>query len=203
MLARPPEGVTANVRYADAERYFLSTFNLQPFSGKVCVCVCVVARCRVPYRSPCGTCMQKELVAPDPDAGCLACLSRPPALSSSLHAQRVQVVAISCVPFTYDETMHERMLQTIYKKLTGSKLNCARISQSWGVIGFQGADPRTDFRTMGMLSVLCMLFAVEKYPAVRRWPVVEWCAHTLTLCCSSCFACTGTRPTLSMSFHFS
>ena len=81
------------------------------------------------------------------------------------------------MPYLDSEVMHARMLQTVYKKITGAKLNCARISRSWEVIGFQGSDPTTDLRDMGMLSVVCMLYFVENYRPVRvRVHGVAWWA---------------------------
>eukprot|EP00761_Pharyngomonas_kirbyi_P003994 gb/GECH01003998.1/.p1 GENE.gb/GECH01003998.1/~~gb/GECH01003998.1/.p1 ORF type:complete len:182 (+),score=23.91 gb/GECH01003998.1/:1-546(+) len=49
------------------------------------------------------------------------------------------------------------MIQTVYKKLTGSNLNCPKIGRHWETIGFQGSDPRTDLRGVGMFGILQML----------------------------------------------
>jgi len=83
-----------------------------------------------------------------------------------------------------------RMLQTVYKKLTGAKRNCARISLSWEVIGFQGSDPATDFRDMGMLPVLCMLYLVEHHTPVS-WVTTLRCVAAVASAgfCCRCVCC--------------
>lgn len=39
------------------------------------------------------------------------------------------------------------------------------VCDKWKDIGFQGKDPRTDFRGGGHLSLLCLLYLVENYRA--------------------------------------
>jgi hypothetical protein len=39
------------------------------------------------------------------------------------------------------------------------------ISDKWKDIGFQGKDPRTDFRGGGHLSLLGLLYVVDNYPS--------------------------------------
>ena len=50
-----------------------------------------------------------------------------------------------------------------------------RISKQWSEIGFQGNDPATDFRGMGILGLKCLL-----YPCNRSVLAVE--AVPLGLC---------------------
>ena len=45
---------------------------------------------------------------------------------------------ISTGPFDDDEEIHQRVLQTIYKQLTGSTIDCPRYGTHWEQIGFQG-----------------------------------------------------------------
>ncbi|NXG74308.1 ELMD3 protein, partial [Baryphthengus martii] len=59
-----------------------------------------------------------------------------------------------------NERVHMRILQTIYKKLTRSRLGCPRYGAHWEELGFQGADPGTDLRGTGMLGLMQMLFFV-------------------------------------------
>ena len=44
--------------------------------------------------------------------------------------------------------------------MPGSPLE-ARVSRQWTEIGFQGNDPATDFRGMGILSLECMLYPLQ------------------------------------------
>ena len=38
------------------------------------------------------------------------------------------------------------------------------INDKWKDIGFQGRNPRTDFRGGGHLSLLCLIYMIENYP---------------------------------------
>ncbi|XP_064338019.1 ELMO domain-containing protein 3 isoform X1 [Camelus dromedarius] len=58
------------------------------------------------------------------------------------------------------DPMHGRVLQTIYKKLTGSKFDCALLGDHWEDLGFQGANPATDLRGAGFLALLHLLYLV-------------------------------------------
>ena len=60
--------------------------------------------------------------------------------------------------------MHHRILNTIYKRLTGQTKAVAQIGSHWQQIGFQRSDPRTDIRGSGMLGVLQFLFILEEFP---------------------------------------
>lgn len=48
------------------------------------------------------------------------------------------------------------MLYTFYINLTGKK-NCVRYGDHWEKVGFQGRDPATDLRGVGMFGVLQMI----------------------------------------------
>lgn len=39
--------------------------------------------------------------------------------------------------FDWNDFVHWRMLQTIYKKLTGAKLDCPQFGSHWQLVGFQ------------------------------------------------------------------
>ena len=64
----------------------------------------------------------------------------PPSMNSSLHMERNLIFALALCMFKNDEPMHNHVLQTIYKKLTGTKLDCPRYGNHWELIGFQGAQ---------------------------------------------------------------
>lgn len=40
-----------------------------------------------------------------------------------------------------------------------------RRSEQWKELGFQGSDPLTDFRAMGLLAVHCLVYMGENHPA--------------------------------------
>lgn len=56
------------------------------------------------------------------------------------------------------ESVHVRMLQTVYQRLTGTRLDCPHYGSHWEHIGFQGTDPGTDLRGVGMLGLLQLLY---------------------------------------------
>ncbi len=56
--------------------------------------------------------------------------------------------------FSFDNCKHSEMLFDVWKGLKGKddELN-AQVTKRWSEIGFQGNDPSTDFRGMGMLGL--------------------------------------------------
>nr|XP_033805893.1 ELMO domain-containing protein 3 isoform X2 [Geotrypetes seraphini] len=59
-----------------------------------------------------------------------------------------------------NQKVHMRVLQTIYKKLTGSTFDCPRYGAHWEQLGFQGFDPGTDLRGTGFLGLMHTLYLV-------------------------------------------
>ena len=62
----------------------------------------------------------------------------PPGMKKQLHNDRNLVFALALCMFDNEEQMHNFVLQTIYKRLAGTKLDCPRYGNHWQVIGFQG-----------------------------------------------------------------
>ncbi|KAF4528955.1 hypothetical protein B566_EDAN017423 [Ephemera danica] len=77
-----------------------------------------------------------------------------PKLSSNLEPERNEVFAIAQCPLDPNNEIHNRMLQTVYKGLTGLHLDCPRHGRHWEQVGFQGSNPDTDLRGVGMLGLL-------------------------------------------------
>lgn len=64
---------------------------------------------------------------------------------------------------------HERKLLGLWKLLMGSEETLeGRVSNQWQTIGFQGDDPKTDFRGMGMLGLENLLFFAEEYNGTAK-----------------------------------
>ncbi|XP_067376296.1 ELMO domain-containing protein 3 isoform X1 [Channa argus] len=90
----------------------------------------------------------------------------PPRLHRELLEERDLVFAIAQCPVDNSQTVHMRVLQTIYKRLIGSKLDCPRYGPHWENIGFQGffctagTDPSTDLRGTGFLGLMHTLYFV-------------------------------------------
>ncbi|XP_041855236.1 ELMO domain-containing protein 3 isoform X2 [Melanotaenia boesemani] len=94
----------------------------------------------------------------------------PPRLHRELLEERDLVFAIAQCPVDNSQTVHMRVLQTIYKRLIGSRLDCPRYGAHWENIGFQGTDPATDLRGTGFLGLMHTLYFVmdpETLPLAR------------------------------------
>ncbi|XP_041371081.1 uncharacterized protein LOC121384662 [Gigantopelta aegis] len=85
----------------------------------------------------------------------------PPKLHRDLLHERELVFCIAASPLDNNDHCHIRMLQTIYRSLTGSYFECQRYGNHWEEIGFQGTDPATDVRGIGMLGLLQLLHLVR------------------------------------------
>lgn len=64
-------------------------------------------------------------------------------------------------PYEDGNETHFQILLTLFKQLTGDRLDCPRYGSHWEQIGFQGNDPATDLRGVGMLGLLHPLFLVS------------------------------------------
>ncbi|KAI5140881.1 Elmo Domain-Containing Protein 3 [Manis pentadactyla] len=88
------------------------------------------------------------------------CLFGPPKLHQGLREERDLVLTIAQCGLDNQDPVHGRVLQTIYKKLTGSRFDCALHGDHWEDLGFQGANPATDLRGAGFLALLHLLYLV-------------------------------------------
>ncbi|XP_073478294.1 ELMO domain-containing protein 3 [Aquarana catesbeiana] len=84
----------------------------------------------------------------------------PPRLNRDLHAERDLVLAIAQCPLDSSQQVHVRVLQTIYKKMTGARFDCPLYGSHWEQLGFQGMDPGTDLRAAGLLGLMHLLYMV-------------------------------------------
>ncbi|CAG2104667.1 unnamed protein product [Medioppia subpectinata] len=77
---------------------------------------------------------------------------------------------------TYDKenTAHKKMLQNLWNQLMDEPLTAMQTKQ-WSDIGFQGDDPSTDFRGMGLLGLDNLLF----FTTVYREPARHILQHSL------------------------
>ena len=53
-----------------------------------------------------------------------------------------------------EDPLHLAMLRTIYRQLTSTRVDCPRYGEHWEAIGFQGTDPSTDLRGVGVLGLV-------------------------------------------------
>ena len=90
----------------------------------------------------------------------------PKPLAKPLLYEQQLVFNITKVTIDNDNESHKNILQTIYRKLTKTKVSHPRFGPHWEEIGFQGTDPATDLRDTGFLSLLQLLFLVSKHSLV-------------------------------------
>lgn len=93
-------------------------------------------------------------------AALLRCLRGPPRLRPQLQGEQELALAMAQCALDDSERVHMRILQTIYRQLTRSRLGCPRYGAHWEQLGFQGVDPGTDLRGTGMLGLMQILFFV-------------------------------------------
>uniref|UniRef100_H2MJ31 ELMO/CED-12 domain containing 1 n=1 Tax=Oryzias latipes TaxID=8090 RepID=H2MJ31_ORYLA len=94
-----------------------------------------------------------------------------PQLGISLQASLLQIVGYRNLvaeveklrrePYDCENAEHEEMLMKLWKELRPDTPLTSRISKQWCEIGFQGSDPKTDFRGMGLLGLHNLLYFAE------------------------------------------
>jgi len=90
----------------------------------------------------------------------LCCLRRPPALPPHQRQTVRLIQASALIAFSNEEPLHLSMLRTIYRQLTSTTLDCPRYGDHWEQIGFQGTDPSTDLRGVGLLGLVQATYLV-------------------------------------------
>jgi hypothetical protein len=74
--------------------------------------------------------------------------------------------------YSQENPEHEEKLMCLWEILMPDQKLEARKSKQWSIIGFQGEDPLTDFRGMGILGLNQLLYFALQYP--------EQCKHLLS-----------------------
>ncbi|NXU99695.1 ELMD2 protein, partial [Cettia cetti] len=72
------------------------------------------------------------------------------------------------VPYDSENEEHEEQLIELWNLLMPQENLRARISKQWCDIGFQGDDPKTDFRGMGLLGLVNLLYFSKHYTNEAR-----------------------------------
>jgi len=71
-------------------------------------------------------------------------------------------------PYDSENSLHERKLMALWNNLMPEVQLESRITKQWQDIGFQGDDPATDFRGMGILGLENLLHFSREYPGTVR-----------------------------------
>ena len=72
------------------------------------------------------------------------------------------------VPYDKANAAHEAKLLRLWQLARPDEALVGRVSPQWKTLGFQGSDPATDFRGMGVLGLELLLFMAERRPADMR-----------------------------------
>ncbi|KAF7655500.1 hypothetical protein LDENG_00055090 [Lucifuga dentata] len=105
-------------------------------------------------------------------------LQKDPMFKESLHICLLQITGYRSLyvsvedlrkeVFSSESLEHEAMLLKLWDLLMPTVKLESRITKQWGDIGFQGDDPKTDFRGMGMLGLINLVFFSENYTEEAR-----------------------------------
>ncbi|XP_020284630.1 ELMO domain-containing protein 2 [Pseudomyrmex gracilis] len=68
-------------------------------------------------------------------------------------------------PYSSDNPNHEQLLLKLWNLLMPYEPLEARVTKQWQEIGFQGDDPKTDFRGMGILGLENLIYFAQEYPS--------------------------------------
>ncbi|XP_046390822.1 ELMO domain-containing protein 2 [Ischnura elegans] len=79
-----------------------------------------------------------------------------------------EVERLRATPYDSSNPDHEEKLLLLWSLLKPEEPLDGRISKQWQDIGFQGDDPATDFRGMGMLGLENLLYFAREYPKVAQ-----------------------------------
>lgn len=88
-----------------------------------------------------------------------ALLIGPEKVRRTLRVERDRIFALALRHFDNNDAIHIKMLNSLYHKLTRQSFaRCPRIGSHWENIGFQGIDPVTDLRGVGLLGLYQLTF---------------------------------------------
>ncbi|KAL4707929.1 hypothetical protein ACJJTC_013720 [Scirpophaga incertulas] len=76
----------------------------------------------------------------------------------------IAIEELRCCQFDSNNSEHEKKLLRLWDLLVPDDKLEARVTKKWQHIGFQGDDPKTDFRGMGILGLENLLFFATEYP---------------------------------------
>ena len=81
-------------------------------------------------------------------------------------ARLAQLHALKCIPYRSSNEAHEQLLRRLWECGFPGVALTQRVTTEWGRLGFQGDDPATDFRGMGVLGLHNLVYFGEHYPDV-------------------------------------
>ncbi|CAE7567354.1 ELMOD3 [Symbiodinium sp. CCMP2592] len=138
--------------------------------------------------------MREEMVEDDM-AGCVGCFMKPrqrprsevPGLDRRFCADKDLVLFLKVTHFDFNDSVHHRMLRTMYGKLSRNKV-CPTVGRHWELLGFQSGDPRTDLnRSGGVLNVMQMFYFFAHHFDLMKaaYLLAQDAQHNFPLACVS------------------
>ncbi|KAF5294614.1 hypothetical protein FQR65_LT10720 [Abscondita terminalis] len=76
---------------------------------------------------------------------------------------KAEVETLRTIIYDSDNIEHEQKLLELWQHLNPNNPLNSRVSKQWQEIGFQGDDPKTDFRGMGLLGLENLLYFSREY----------------------------------------
>ena len=102
-----------------------------------------------------------DISKPSPHAVVIvAALSKIASVHQLLHALNAK----AGTKYDSENSAHERKLKELWELMMPHEVLSDRISSQWTKIGFQGKDPATDFRGMGILGLENLQYLAKHYP---------------------------------------
>jgi hypothetical protein len=80
----------------------------------------------------------------------------------------VEVDTMRRITYDSENAQHEELLLFLWKQLMPGVPLTSRVTKQWTQIGFQGEDPKTDFRGMGILGLRHLVYLATEYPDSAR-----------------------------------
>ncbi|EFA78286.1 engulfment and cell motility ELM family protein [Heterostelium album PN500] len=95
---------------------------------------------------------------------------------SALQSLKAQITLLRDQAYDSENEIHEEKLDQLWNSIFPNKRRSARITSEWGHMGFQGKDPATDFRGMGLLGLENLLYLATNYEEETKY-ILE-CANS-------------------------
>ncbi|XP_016062423.1 PREDICTED: ELMO domain-containing protein 2 isoform X2 [Miniopterus natalensis] len=107
--------------------------------------------------------MREKRISAEKDVSFKICMKACLLQISGYKQLYLDVESVRKRPYDSDNQQHEKLLLKLWNLLMPTKKLKARISKQWADIGFQGDDPKTDFRGMGILGLINLVYFSENY----------------------------------------
>lgn len=108
----------------------------------------------------------------------------------------VEIEELRTTQYDSENDEHEGKLLELWRRLIPKEELEARVTKQWQEIGFQGDDPKTDFRGMGLLGLENLLYFATEYEG----PAQHVLSHSYHPVHGYAFAIVGINLT-SMAYH--